>query len=194
MSSSTATTGPSTVTYRYGASSVCAQRLSRCSRSISTAFCEVLPVMKLTVPPGSYEYQIGIVSGARPSAVTLTTPTCRSARNASRSAGVMASDTVRLLDRACVAQLGQLVGSEAPIGERLVGVLAGLGRPSCDRARRAREPRCRSGLQHTIVLHDGLARLDVRMARRFTHRENGRETGVGLFEDRGPLVTRLGLE
>jgi hypothetical protein len=25
---------------------------------------DVLPVMKLTVPPGSYEYQIGIVSGA----------------------------------------------------------------------------------------------------------------------------------
>ena len=43
-------------------------------------------------------------------------------------------------------------------------MLPGLGRSSRDRARRAREPRCGSGLQHTVVLHDRGAASAERVA------------------------------
>src|SRR5262245_55200694 len=84
--------GPSTLTYLYGSASVCAQRLNLRARRRSSAFREVLPVTTRTSPPGAYEYQIGTVSGPRPSSVILMIPTCRSARKLSRSCFVIAVD------------------------------------------------------------------------------------------------------
>src|SRR6266436_2155827 len=60
---STATIGPSTLTYLYGSVSVCTHRLNRPARSSSFPFRDVRPVMIRTSPPGSYEYQIGTTSG-----------------------------------------------------------------------------------------------------------------------------------
>ena len=81
--------GPSTLTYWYGAVSVCATSVARPAALNSRAFCDPAPVPKYRSPPTSYEYQIGTARGPRPDSSTLTMPTCTSARNCSRSARVM---------------------------------------------------------------------------------------------------------
>src|SRR5438094_6146568 len=50
------------------------------------------PVTKRSAPPGVYAYQTGTASGPRSPSAMLTTATCVSARKASRSSLVMASD------------------------------------------------------------------------------------------------------
>src|SRR5213593_3234339 len=55
------------------------------------------PVTKRSAPPGVYAYQTGTASGARAPSAMLTTATCVSARKASRSSLVMASDMRQLL-------------------------------------------------------------------------------------------------
>src|SRR5687767_2357917 len=89
-----ATTGPSTLTYLYGHLSACAHKLNLPAHRRSRAFREVVPVTTRSSPPGSYEYQIGRLSGPRPSSGILITPTWRSARNLSRSCFVITSDIV----------------------------------------------------------------------------------------------------
>src|SRR5437762_12785702 len=53
------------------------------------------PVTKRSAPPGVYAYQTGTASGPRSPFAMLTTATCVSARNASRSPLVMATDSRR---------------------------------------------------------------------------------------------------
>src|SRR5438046_10392570 len=50
------------------------------------------PVTKRSASPGVYAYQMGTASGPRSPSAMLTTATCVSARKASRSSLVMASD------------------------------------------------------------------------------------------------------
>src|SRR4030095_14546138 len=57
-------------------------------------FREALAVTTRSSPPGSYKYQIGTVSGPRPSSGILMIPTWRSDRKVSRSSFVIASDIV----------------------------------------------------------------------------------------------------
>src|SRR5438105_7842819 len=55
------------------------------------------PVTKRSAPPGVYAYQTGTASGPRSPLAMLTTATCVSARKASRSPLVMASDMRQVL-------------------------------------------------------------------------------------------------
>src|SRR5438034_7503718 len=54
-------------------------------------------VTERSAPPGVYAYQTGPASGPRSPSAMLTTATCVSARNASRSSLVMASDMRQVL-------------------------------------------------------------------------------------------------
>src|SRR6478735_11214011 len=67
--------------------------LKRPARAMATPLRESRPVMIHRSPPGSYAYQIGTASGARPPSVafTATVATCGSARNCSRSSRVRAT-------------------------------------------------------------------------------------------------------
>src|SRR3954466_2547031 len=111
-----------------------------------------------------------------------------------KETSVAIRSAVGLADGAGLAQLGDLVGREAPVGERLAGVLAGSGGRAGDLGVRAAEPRRRRRLGDAIAHDERLAGDVVRMGRCLGHRENGDRARVRALEDRLPLVARLALE
>src|SRR5829696_5807116 len=82
---------PSRVTYLYGNVSCWTQRLTTPTASISSALRDLrpwVPVKKVTLPPGSWWYQTGVVCGGRSPRGMASTATCGLARKASRAASV----------------------------------------------------------------------------------------------------------
>ena len=95
-----------------------------------------------------------------------------------------------------VAQLGDLVGGEAPVGERRVGVLRRAAAPDAwISAARAREARRRRGLLHAVVLDDRARARRCAGARapRVIVSTGAKHTSVPS-RSRVPLVARLRLE
>src|SRR5206468_1564153 len=109
------------------------------------------PVTKRSAPPGVYAYQTGTASGPRSPSAMLTTATCVSARNASRSSLVMASDMSQLLLGATTYSvrasgvhhprgLVREAGHGAPrhqleVGPHAQALAEALGEPARERAR-----------------------------------------------------------
>src|SRR5437773_10059004 len=109
------------------------------------------PVTKRSAPPGVYAYQTGTASGPRSPSAMLTTATCVSARNASRSSLVMASDMRQVLLRATTYSvrasgvhhprgLVREAGHGAPrhqleLGPNAQALAEALGEPARERAR-----------------------------------------------------------
>src|SRR4051812_49337479 len=115
-------------------------------------------------------------------------------RTRTRSAAPATTSPRRSADSARLAELRDLVAAETPVGEGLVGVLPGPRRVALDLGRRATEARRRGRLVDATTIDDRLARLDVRVRRRFRHREHRCEACVAALEDLHPLFARLRLE
>src|SRR5262245_14174459 len=99
-----------------------------------------------------------------------------------------------LRDRLRLAQLADLIRREAPVSERLVGVLAGVRGRAPDLGAAAAEARSRARLRRAGHRHEGVARLDVRMLLGLGEREHRREADVAALHDLAPLVAGLALE
>src|SRR5438045_316439 len=83
-------TGPSTVTYRYGASSDCTHKVARFAARNNSALRDASPTENVIVLSPSSVYQTGAETGPRSGDSRLSTPTRgASVRNVSRSSGVM---------------------------------------------------------------------------------------------------------
>src|SRR5207245_11550221 len=90
--------------------------------------------------------------------------------------------------------LGDVGIGEAPVGQRLVGVLPRNTWRAADLGWSAAEPGRRRRLLDPRHLDERLAGDIVRMLRGLVHRQHRREAGVGVLHQGAPLVARLRLE
>src|SRR5207247_894498 len=99
-----------------------------------------------------------------------------------------------LCDRAGRFERGDLVGREAPLGERGDGVGARGDRRALDRGRRTAEPGRGCRLGRTAHVDERLALDVVRVRARLRHREQWREAHLVAGEELDPLGGRARLE